>query len=89
MPENASLTTANPTTSLATGAEKFMVIFVRAGVAPKKYFVPGGTTVGDVVREAQATVENQDFMVGETKVDQTFVLQPNSVLFAVPRPKNA
>ena len=69
--------------------EKFMVILARAGVGGKKYFVPPGSTVGDLLRAAEATAENQDLMVGPNKVTVDTVLQPNTLLFTVPRPKNA
>lgn len=74
----------------AAGDEnKHMVVLVRPGVGAKKYFVPTGSTVADLLEAANASASGQDVMVGQDKVEQDHVLGPNTVLFVVPRPKNA
>ena len=70
--------------------EKFMVVLVRSGVAPKKYKVPPGSTVEDLLHAAGATLANQEIQIGQgTKLPSSTVLQPNNVVFMVPKPKNA
>ena len=72
-----------------TTDSKYMVVLVRPGVGAKKYFVPPGSTYGDLLKAASATVSNQDLMVGNEKVKTEDTIQPNSAVFVVPRPKNA
>jgi len=69
--------------------EKYMVVLVRPGVGAKKYYVPPGSTWGDLLKAAKATAVNQDLMVGDQKVKEEDVIQPNTAVFVVPRPKNA
>jgi hypothetical protein len=69
--------------------EKHMVILCRAGVGGKKYYVPPGTTFRDLFREVGATTENQDIRVGDQLVSLDAVIAPNTLVFAVPKPKNA
>jgi len=70
-------------------SNKYMMILVRPGVGARKYMVPPGTTLSDLIREVDIQTANQDFMIGEEKITQETVLQPASVVFQVPRPKNA
>lgn len=69
--------------------DKHMVVLVRPGVGAKKYFVPQGSTVADLLEAADASSDGQDLMVGQDKVNPDRVLGENTVLFVVPRPKNA
>ena len=68
---------------------KHTVVLVRPGVGPKKWTVPAGTTVASLMEEAGATMENQDLMIGNDKVNGSHVLQDKAVIFLVPKPKNA
>lgn len=67
---------------------KIQVVLVRAGVQPKGYKVPLGTTVGQLLTHAQATVTNQTLRIGESEVNESHVLQNGDALFVVPKPKN-
>lgn len=69
--------------------DKFLVVFAQPEIGAKKYYVPNGATVQDLLQVANANVHNMDLMIGREKVTPTHVLQRNTVLFAVPRPKNA
>jgi hypothetical protein len=69
--------------------DKHMVVLVRPGVGAKKYFVPQGSTVADLLEAANASSSGQDLMIGQDKVESDRVLGENTVLFVVPRPKNA
>lgn len=84
-----NLTTA-PEGGLATqDVDKFQVILVRPGIGGKKYHVPPGTTVDDLLKAAEADAANGDLMIGDQKVGKEHVLSPNTLLFVVPKPKNA
>lgn len=82
-------TLAEPGEVPSSGTQKFLVIMVRSGVAPKKYYVPPGTTIQDLANDIKANIQNHDLRINEDLVQSSHVLQPNTVLFAIPRPKNA
>lgn len=70
---------------------KHKVVLVRAGMDPKAYKVPLGTTWGQVFEAAGASTQNQIVTIGREKVsdfDERFV-RNGEVCFLVPRPKNA
>jgi hypothetical protein len=67
---------------------KFRVVLCRAGLDPKAYEVPIGTTVGDLLEEVGAKVVNHILTIGRRRVTVNEELTPESVLFVVPQPKN-
>lgn len=69
--------------------DKFKVVLCRAGMDPKLYEVPPGTTVGDVLREAQTTAEKNILTINRDRVTVERELRPGEVIFVVPVPKNA
>jgi hypothetical protein len=84
-----NLTTAPEEGVPTTQNDKFPVILVRAGKGGKKYMCPKGSTVEDLARAANASLENQDIVVGEEKVNKDFVLGGRCFVFLTPLPKNA
>jgi hypothetical protein len=78
-----------PAPSHRTDTDKFMAVLARPEIGAKKYWVPRGATVRDLVQAANADVHNMDLLIGREKVTMEHVLQPNTLLFAMPRPKNA
>jgi len=86
-------TTAQPSETALT--DKIMVVLVRPGVGARKYFVPPGTTVQGLLDSAATqsgtsyNMRDQDIMIDNKKVAAGSVLQPNQVVFMVPKPKNA
>lgn len=69
--------------------ERILCVLARSGDVAKKYFLPKGSTVEDLARFAQADTKNQDITIGKNKVGLDHVLQPNSIVFMVSKPKNA
>lgn len=72
-----------------TSVEKFTVVLARPGVGAKKYYVPEGTTMKGLLEAAGASLGESDIMIDNNKVSLDHVLQPQTVVFMVPKPKNA
>src|SRR5215213_9139690 len=70
-------------------AEGSGVLLVRPGVGGQRFSLSPGSTVGDLLRVAGAERSNQDVMMGSRKLEESDVLEPDSIVFLVPRPGNA
>jgi sulfur carrier protein ThiS len=78
----------NPNQQL-TNPQKSKVVLCRAGLEPKLYEVPQGTTVGDLLREAGTQINNNILTINRDRVTDQRVLANGEFLFVVPAPKNA
>jgi NADH:ubiquinone oxidoreductase subunit F (NADH-binding) len=68
---------------------KIKVILARAGVTPKAYELPLGTTLRDLLEHSGARIENQILTISSEKVGPERVLANGEIIFVVPQPKNA
>jgi len=74
------------------GEAKSLVVLVRPGKGARKFFVPPGSTVKDLLDMAEGTGYNlggQEIHIGTEKVKMSHVIQAKECIFLVPKPKNA
>jgi len=84
-----STTTAS---SSEVGPAKILVVLVRPGKGARKYFVPPGSTIKDLITQAEGpnyALRGQEIHIGTETVTIDHVIQDKECIFFVPKPKNA
>jgi hypothetical protein len=65
------------------------VVLVRPLFGPREWFIPPGSTVGELLERAHASALNHEIMIGRRVVDPSHPLKKGSVVHLVPRARGA
>jgi hypothetical protein len=90
--ETQSTALIRPQTAVALAENdtgRVSMILVRPGVGAQRYTVPEGTTIQQVLDQANVRLNNQNVMINADEVSLSHVVKNQELVFIVPKPKNA
>jgi hypothetical protein len=67
-------------------ARKTTVVLLKDGVGRQDYQLPAGTTLAELLREANVDRNNETISIDGKSVEEFVVLKPGMVVSVVPRP---
>ena len=68
---------------------EIVVTLARAGVEPRKYRLPEGSTLADLLNRSGTTTSEQTVLVDDVIPEEPLVLYDKAIVTIVPAPKNA